>query len=241
MQPAVIEVWTDGSVGKIRQEFIHRLIDGEQVSVKWNGRLYTASLKNFSDSPYRNHHAVKKIEDQHSKVPDIILMYDDGDEHPYSAHPISSTQHVIICDEDGETLGMYRTISSQVGGAGVLMLRRGESIAELALTAETVGSSFDAECFVEFIWIPSHCGLPKNDAAEELARSGILESNLLAQQAVPLAMESAQSVIKPTMQTNFIRVPSLPDELNISNRRAEDAHGELPRTCCKLSPQGVRG
>ncbi len=119
------------------------------------------------------------------------------------------------------------------------MLRGDESIAELALAAGAVGSSFDAEAFaavrafqeiaeleitrgstvrwftdsksctdalngqprmygemmrklwdilenimsrevdIECIWIPSTCGLPNNDAADELARRGIFESNLL--------------------------------------------------------------
>ncbi len=61
------------------------------------------------------------------------------------------------------------------------------------------------EIDIECIWIPSHRGLPKNDAADELARRGILESDLLILQAVPLAMESARSIIKRTVQTNVIR------------------------------------
>ncbi len=52
-----------------------------------------------------------------------------------------------ICDEDGDNLDTCRTIPSQVGGAGVLVLRGDESIAELALAAGAVGSSFDAEAF----------------------------------------------------------------------------------------------
>ncbi len=47
----------------------------------------------------------------------------------------------------GDNLDMYRTIPSQVGGAVVLVLRGDESIAELALAAGAVGSSFDAEAF----------------------------------------------------------------------------------------------
>ncbi len=80
-----------------------------------------------------------------------------------------------------------------------------------------ISCEIDTEC----IWIPSHCALPKNDAADELSGRGILESNLLIQEAVPLAMEPARFIIKPTVQTNSIRVPALPDELNISNRRAK--------------------
>ncbi len=157
------------------------------------------------------------------------------------------------------------------------MLRGDESVAELALAAGAVGSSFDAEAFaavrafqeiselaitrgstvrwftdssalngqprkygnmmrklwdslenimshevdIECVWIPSHCGLPKNDAADELARRGILESNLLIQQAVPPALESAQSIIRPMVRNSILRVPSLPSELTIPSRRAE--------------------
>ncbi len=70
------------------------------------------------------------------------------------------------------------------------------------------------------IWIPSHCRLPKKDAADESAQRRTLESNLRIQHAVPLAMESAPAIKKLTVQTNFIRFPSLPDKPNISNRRA---------------------
>ncbi len=80
----------------------------------------------------------------------------------------------------------------------------------------------------------SHCGLPKNDAADELARRGILESNLLIQRAVPLAMESARSIIRPTAQTNILRVPSLPDELTISDRCAEVVLHQLMANCSPL-------
>ncbi len=44
-------------------------------------------------------------------------------------------------------------------------------------------------------------------------------------------MESARSIIKPTVQTNVIRVPSLPDELNISNRRAEAVLHQIMANC----------
>ncbi len=57
------------------------------------------------------------------------------------------------------------------------------------------------EVNIEAIWIPSHCGIQKNDVADELARRGILESNLLTQHAIPLTMEAARSIIKPTVQT----------------------------------------
>ncbi len=60
---------------------------------------------------------MKKFEARHNKAPDVILMYDDGDEHAYSACPTASRHHVIICDEDGDNLDMYRTIPSQSRGA----------------------------------------------------------------------------------------------------------------------------
>ncbi len=46
--------------------------------------------------------------------------------------------------------------------------------------------------------ITSNYGLPKNDAADELVRRGILEATVLALQAIPLGMEAAHSIVKPT-------------------------------------------
>ncbi len=66
---------------------------------------------------------------------------------------------------------------------------------------------------IEAIWIPSHSGIQKNDVADELARRGIRESNLLTQQEIPLTMEAARSIIKPTVQSNIVSVPTLPDEI----------------------------
>ncbi len=94
---------------------------------------------------------MKKFEVRHNKAPEVILICDDGDEHAYDSHPTASKRHVIICDEDGDNLDMYRTIPSQVGGAGVLVLRGDESVAKLALAAGAVGASFDAEAFAAIL------------------------------------------------------------------------------------------
>ncbi len=58
-------------------------------------------------------------------------MYDDGDEHAYGATPTASKQHVIICDEDKDSLDMYRTLPPQVGDAGVSVLRGEERVEEV--------------------------------------------------------------------------------------------------------------
>ncbi len=88
-----------------------------------------------------------KFEARHNQAPDVILVYDVGDEYAYGATSTASKQHVIMCDEDGDSLDMYRKIPPQVGGAGLSVLRREESVGKLALAAEAVGSSFDAEAF----------------------------------------------------------------------------------------------
>ncbi len=88
-------MWTDGSVGEIALEFIHPLNDEERVSVKWIEGWYTATLRKFNQSLHGTHLAVKKTEVRHNKAPEVILTYDDGDDHAYAAHPTASQQHVI--------------------------------------------------------------------------------------------------------------------------------------------------
>ncbi len=97
------------------------------------------------------------------------------------------------------------------------------------------------EVNIDGIWIPSHCRLPKNDAADELARRGILESGLLVRQDIPFAMEAARSIIKPTMRTNIVRISPLPDELTLSNRRAEAIIHQLMANCSPLVADFHRG
>ncbi len=133
------EALIDSTVGRISLKFTHRVNGGERVPVKWYEGWYTASLKIFNDSPRRIHHAVKKLEDRYNKAPNIILMYVDRNEHAYSAYQTPSKQHVIICDEDWDNLDVYRTIPSQVGGAGDLILRGDESIVDLALDHPSTG------------------------------------------------------------------------------------------------------
>ncbi len=89
-KPADIEVWTDGSVGEIPPEFIHHLNDDERVSVKWDEGWYTATLRKFNQSLHGTRLAVKKLEVRHNKSPEVILIYNDGDEHAYDAHPTAS-------------------------------------------------------------------------------------------------------------------------------------------------------
>ncbi len=76
------------------------------------------------------------------------------------------------------------------------------------------------EVHIECIWLPSHCRLPKTmlptSWIEEESR---IQSFDLA--SVPIAWESAQSFIKPTVGNSIVRVYSLPGELTTSNRSAE--------------------
>lgn len=280
IRKAELEVWTDGSVGEIPSEFVRNLQHGERVSVKWDEGWYNATLELFHEA-HQQKTAVSKFVTKHGKAPDIILSYDDGDEHAYTASPTVSKQRVILCDEDGDTLDMYRSIPVHVGGAGVLLMRGNETVKELAMTAGAVGSSFDAEVFaavhafqealkltfvpgstirwftdskscieaisgharrygemirqlwglmeqlmsreifIECIWIPSHCGISRNDAADDLARRGIWESNLLDHQAIPLTLEAARSIIKTSAKPGPVCIPTLPEELPIPHRRAE--------------------
>ncbi len=60
------------------------------------------------------------------------------------------------------------------------------------------------------------------------------EEDLLIQQAVPFAFESAQSIIRATVRNSIVRVPSLPGELTISNRRAEAALHPLMTNCSPI-------
>ncbi len=57
---------------------------------------------------------------------------------------------------------------------------------------------------------------------------------LLIQQAVPLALESAQSIIIPTPRNSIVRVPSLPGKLTISNIHAEAVLHKLMTNCSPL-------
>ncbi len=106
---------------------------------------------------------------------------------------------------------------------------------------ESLENIMSREVDIECIWLPSHCGLPKNDAADGLDRRGILESNLLIQQVVPLALESAQSLTKPTVRNSIVRVYSLPGELTISSRRAEAVLHQLLTNCGPLVPDILHG
>ncbi len=47
-------------------------------------------------------------------------------------------------------------------------------------------------------------------------------------------MVAARSITKPTIQTNNVRILAFPDELTISNRRAEAALHQLIRNCSSL-------
>ncbi len=67
-------------------------------------------------SIYRGHRAVEKFEARHNKPPDVILVYDDGEEHPEDVTPATSKQHVIVWDEDGDRLDMYRAIPALKSG-----------------------------------------------------------------------------------------------------------------------------
>ncbi len=102
----------------------------------------------FNASVHRSHRAVQKFEKRHNKPPDIILVYDDGDEHSYCATPTASKQQVILCDEEGIVSICTRTISpSSRVARGIIAVRGDERVAELALGAGAVGSSYDAEAF----------------------------------------------------------------------------------------------
>ncbi len=59
-------------------------------------------------------------------------------------------------------------------------------------------------------------------------------SEIFTQQAIPLTIEAARSIIKRTVQRNIVSVPTLPDELNLSKRRAEAVLHQPITNCSPL-------
>lgn len=111
-KPAEVEIWTDGSVGRIPLESKKVLHDRERVSVQWEDGWCTETLVKFDRPLHSENQEVRLFQTRHCHYPSIILRYDDGDQHAYATVG-SADEHdqiVKVLDEDGDVLNMFRSI-----------------------------------------------------------------------------------------------------------------------------------
>ncbi len=98
---------------------------------------------------------------------------------------------------------------------------------------------------IEAIWIRSHCGIQKNDVADELARRGILESNLFDSVSNPAYNGGSTVHHKTHSQEQYSASSDTSRRINYIQKSGGGSttlgHNKLQSADCCFPPRAQRG